>query len=575
MYVLGINCCLHDAAAALIENGKIVACAEEERFNRIKHTGEIPVNAIEYCLVEAGISIKQVDYVAFYWKPWLGLPYRAFHLLKYFPRSMAFFRKREVTAGDATLLRDFFSVHKKLRGHYVKDSDLPGFRFEYVDHHLAHAASSFFVSPFEESAILSLDGSGEYQTTLLAKGERNRIKPLGEIKYPHSLGILYTSTTQYLGFTPNNDEYKVMGLASYGEPSYYDEFRNEVVRWNSESFGFRLNLDYFCNHLGYDRWYSKAFVEKFGPPFPQGYRNEKDERFANIAASVQLVLEEAVLEMVRHLHSITNSKNLCIAGGVGLNSVMNGRILRESPFENVFIQPAANDAGTSLGAALYVYHELLRNERRSVMKHAYLGPSYSDFQIKEQLDKFSLQSELCKDVAKKAADLIAEGKIICWFQGRMEFGPRALGNRSILADPRRAEMKDIVNTRIKHREKFRPFAPAIMEDAYEEYFNLSQPSPYMLFVCAAKPGKGQAIPAVIHVDGTGRVQTVNEMANPLFYSLIRHFEKLTGVPVVLNTSFNDQGEPIVCSPSDAIKCFRNIDADYLIIGNYMVKQAQR
>jgi carbamoyltransferase len=554
MIILGINCFSHDTSASLLTDGEIIAFAEEERFVRKKHTKDFPNNAIKFCLDYADISIEDVDYVAFPFRPGLDFLRGVRHFLRYFPRSY----KRLIgqTWMDANLKKKVIYFRREYR--YKK-------KIFFVGHHEAHAASSFFVSPFDQAAILSIDRGGDFLSTLLAIGEGSTIKTLKFIRNPHSVGEFYTALTAYLGFTPNSGEGKVMGLAPYGDSTYFDDFQR-FVSLNGDG-GFEINLDYFPHHYG-DGWFSKKFVREFG--VPRHAESEMERRFENIAAALQRTTEDVGVYLADHLHKATRLDNLCIAGGVGLNSVMNAQILQNTPFKRVFIQPACNDAGTSLGCALYVWHVLLGNERSFQMKHAFYGPEFSNSEIKEVLQRNKLNYQFVENPAQVAARLVADGKIVGWFQGRMEMGPRALGGRSILADPRVPEMKDILNHKVKHREGFRPFAPSILVEDGAEYFDNYVETPFMLKVLPIKEDKREVIPAVCHVDGTGRLQTVSKEESPQYWELINEFKKITGVPVVLNTSFNVRGEPIVLTPQDAINCFLSTQLDCLVIGNHVV-----
>lgn len=571
MKIIGFNCHIHDAAAALIDDGELIFAAEEERFNRFKHYGEFPIESISSALKYANLSIKDIDYVAFYWKPFLGLYRRIYWVL----RSPGYFRKLFVSekighsrrGGTISVWLKHFLVNFEFKKYF---KDFRG-KFVFVPHHLAHAASAFFISPFKQSAILSLDYSGEWASTFLGYGKENKIYTLKEVGWPHSLGYFYTAITHYLGFKNVGDEYKVMGLSAYGNRnSKYYELMKKVV-WEDEKHLFRCNLKYFGLHRGMENWYSPEFVKEFGPARNPG--EKITERHADIAAALQRRFEDILIFIVKKLKEMTKSKYLAIAGGCGLNSVANGVILKLGIFKDVFVQPAAHDAGTSIGAAYYLYHHILNNKRNFVMHHSYWGPQYSEVDYINAIKKFNLQYKKSKDICKEAAKLIANGKIIGWFQGRMEWGPRALGNRSIIADPRNEKMKDIINVKVKHREEFRPFAPAVLEQYTNKYFDLSYPSPFMLFVYnVTKPDK---IPAVTHVDGTGRLQTVNKETNPLFYKLINEFYKITKVPVVLNTSFNDKNEPIVCSPEDALRTFLKTGIDYVVMGDLIISKRKK
>ncbi|MBN2105761.1 carbamoyltransferase [bacterium] len=563
MYILGIDCYGHDSAAALLKDGEIVAIAEEERFTREKHTTSFPINAMKYCLEEAGIEGSQLDMVGYYWDPSLGVGQRIWHILRYFPHSIELVRSRTK--------KDFFPM-LKIRDLIWKSLNLDhaDTRFEYVEHHLAHAASTFLVSPFEQAAILSIDAVGEWTSTWYGYGKKNRIYLLKEIGFPHSMGMLYGSVTEYLGFKFASGEGKVMGLAPYGKPIYINEFR-KIVKLKPEG-GFKLDLSYFDFHKkGRGHWVSKKFIEEFGPA--RTTEKATDPHYADIAASLQLMTEEVGLHCAEYLHKETGMDTICMAGGVALNSVMNGRILSEGPFKDIYIQPIANDAGTSLGTAL-VLHNKYGGERKAQMPHAYWGPSFEDAQIETVLKSKNIPYEKLNNAPEKTAELLAGGRIVGWFQGRMEVGPRALGNRSILADPRKAEMKDILNSRVKHRESFRPFAPSILEERVSDYFEVDYPSPFMILVYKVRPEKEHEVAAISHVDHTGRVQTVSRQYNPRYWNLIDEFRKITGVPVVLNTSFNIRGEPIVGSPEDAVSCFLGTGMDYLVLNDYLLDKSK-
>ncbi len=567
MYILGFDCYGHDSAAALLRDGEIVAMAEEERFSRQKHTMAFPARAIQYCLGEAGITIDDVDHIAYYWDPGLHVFDQIWHIVRYLPRSLALVRSRltrnflPMVRLDSTLRRELgLSARSKAR------------RIHRVEHHAGHAASAFLLSPFEEAAILSVDAVGEWASTWFGVGEGDSFRKLDEIGFPHSLGMLYGSVTEYLGFRFASGEGKVMGLASYGDPEVYlPEFR-KIVRLEPKG-RFALDMSYLHYHLyGRGHWVSDKFVRIFGPP--RGRAEPIEKRHQHIAAALQRITEEVGLHMAEHLHAITGKPNLCIAGGVGLNSVMNGKILQHGPFEEIFVQPAASDAGTAVGAALCIHSCLLGLPRPTPMKHAYWGPGFTDDEISETLAQYdgSLTYRRVDDPARAGAEIVARGEILGWFQGRMEFGPRALGNRSILADPRRHDMKDILNAHVKHREPFRPFAPSVIEECTGAYFTADYPSPFMILVFDVRPEKRETVPAITHVDGTGRVQTVSRETNLRYWSLIKEFERLTGVGLVLNTSFNVRGEPIVCQPCEAVECFLNTGIDRLIIGDYLVEK---
>lgn len=578
MYVLGINAYHGDAAAALIKDGRLIAAVEEERFNRCKHSAGFPEHSIRYCLKEAGIGIEDLDHVGISRDPSAHLHKKilfAAMRIKSLARSQIKDR-----LGNAARVRDLkeelgrvFSVPKKhLRA-----------RFHNIEHHRAHLASCFFVAPFERAALLSIDGFGDFISTMWAIGEGNSIDVLGQVEYPHSTGIVYTATTQFLGFPHYGDEGKVMGLAPYGQPRFINEFR-EIIR-TEENGQFRLHLEFFRHHsegveMTWDhgspvigRVYSDEFARLFGPARAEGEPLTDRER--DIAASLQLRLEEVGFHILNNLHERTGLTDLGLAGGVAYNSVMNGKILLKTPFKRVYVQPAAGDSGTALGVCYQIYNEVLKCERGEVMEGAYTGPEFSDKEIRLALDESGLAFESYADdeVTKRAARDIAAGSVVGWFQGRLEFGPRALGNRSIVVDPRRAEMKDILNDRIKKREPFRPFAPSILEERVGDYFEQTHPAPTMLMVYQVRQKRRNEIPAVTHVDGSGRLQTVSRTVNERYYQLISDFAELTGVPVILNTSFNEN-EPIVCTPEEAIECFRKTKMDVLYLGNFAVRRNQ-
>ncbi len=562
MYVLGITSYGHDSAAALLHDGRLVCAVEEERFARKKHTGEFPARAIQACLAAARIRADQVDAVGFYWNPWAQIPRRGMHLVRYFPDSLALLSLKLNTVSSR------WSIPGKIRDFLGK----PSLPVHMVEHHLAHAASAFHVSPFDEAAILSIDGTGEWTTTLYAHGKGNDIRKLKEVYFPNTLGDLYTAVCVYLGFMPCSGEGKVMGLAAYGDPNPWYEPMREMVRLKGEG-DYVLDTRNFLFHVkGEQEWYSPRMVQVFGPPRRPEAPIEK--RHEDIAAALQRVLEECVMDLVGYLKRATGSDRLCLAGGVALNSVMNGRILREGPFREVSVQPAANDAGASLGAALYVYHCIHGGARGYVLDSAHLGPEHSEDEMLKAAGASGLpaQEMPVEDLVPRVAEALAQGKIVGWFRGRAEFGPRALGARSILADPRRKEMKDILNFRVKHREPFRPFAPAIPLDRCADYFERGYPSPFMLLVYQVLAHRREEVPSITHVDGTARVQTVDKRIDPVFHSLVDEFGRRTGTPVILNTSFNVRGEPIVNSPEQAVACFLGTDLDALALGNRWIEK---
>lgn len=563
MNILGLSCFYHDAGACLLRDGELVAAAEEERFSRVKHDARLPVGAAAYCLEAAGLESADLDYIIFYEKPLLKFERIVAGYTATFPRSRgAFVRAMQTWLGDKLWVRG------QIRDAFDFDGDIL-----FGEHHVSHAASAFFPSPFAEAAVLTADGVGEWASTTLGLGNDIDLEVTHEIRYPHSLGLLYSAFTAYLGFEVNEGEYKVMGMAAYGRPTCVDKVR-KLIDLSAEDGSYRVDLRY----LGYQhglRSIDRAFVELFGPARDPGA--ELEQRYADIAASIQLVTEDAMVGLARRARHLSGSENLCLAGGVALNVLANARILRESGFRQVWIQPAAGDAGGCLGAATYLYHTVLRQPRAYRMNDAYLGPAYSNEEIHTFLEREGV-SYVPMDQSKIAptvAGLLAENNVVGWFQGRMEFGPRALGARSILANPTDPTTKDTLNAKIKHREAFRPFAPSTLIEAASTYFDFGGPlgqveSPFMLLTARVRPDKQHLLPAITHVDGTARVQTVSRQQNPLYYALIEEFGKLTGVPVLVNTSFNVAGEPIVCSPEQAFNSFAHTDMDYLVMGDALI-----
>ncbi len=570
MYLLGFNCYVFNSAACLLKDGELIAAAQEERFTREKNTGEFPTHAIAYCLQEAGITIDDVDHACFHWRPFHQFHRRIGLIVRYLPDSVRYW------GSHSSRWSHMVRAESALREAFPGKNGRSKFAFHRVKHHVCHASSAFLVSPFEEAAILTLDGSGEMAATTFGIGKGSDVQLIREIFYPNSLGYLYVSLTHYLGFTPDRDEYKVMGLAPYGTPDLVKDFE-DVLRATDDG-GYQVNLDYFNYQRGIRTpWVSQKFVDRFGPVRQQG--EPLLQRHKDLAFALQHAVEEVILHLARHAHRITGMKNLCLAGGVALNSVTNGRLLRESPFEHIFVQPAANDAGTGIGSAAYTYHKTLGYPRHFAMQHALYGPAYSQDACLAALHNANAAGHALKwqelsedDLVQKTAELLADGKIVGWFQGRMELGPRALGQRSILADPRRAEMKDILNSRVKHREAFRPFAPSVLEEHASEYFECDVPSNNMLYVFPVRADKQDVIPAVTHVDGTARVQTVNREQQPLYWKLIRAFGDKTGVPVLINTSLNVMGEPIICAPPEAVNALVTTGLDYLAMGNLLVSK---
>jgi carbamoyltransferase len=593
MYTLGISR-HHDSAAALLQDGHIVAHAEEERFNRKKHFGGFPTEAIRFCLNQAGITLGDVDHVAYFWERWPEIVHGLKHFVRYAPGTFAVFKNTSagghpskgllgtLSTDGEQLNHDDYDVGGALLLHIKRTftlrqtllnalgyTELVKFQVHLVDHHLAHAASAFVPSPFDEAAIFSVDGIGSDGTcTLLGVGRGNSIRELRRVKFPHSLGALYSTVTGYLGFNPTRDEGKVMGLAPYGTDRYVTQFQ-QLVRLGSEGT-YELDLSWFNHHLTGKHHVSQRFIDRFGPPRPRG-QARIDQHYADVAFALQRTLEETGLHIARWLQSSTGLKQVCLAGGVALNSVMNGRILLETHFEEFFAPPACSDAGTALGAAQYVASCKLGLPRADG-DYVYLGPEFSSTEIESTLQASGLAYHQPADIARFAAQQVADGKIIGWFQGRMECGPRALGNRSILADPRDPESKSRLNEKIKHREPFRPFAPSVLLERAGDYFVSDHPSPVMLLVYDVAAQRRAEVPAITHVDGSARVQTVDRTENPGYWRLIKNFEDITGVPMVVNTSFNDNEEPIVCAPADAVRCFRKTELDGLAIGPFWVEK---
>jgi len=577
MIILGVNAYHANAAAAIVVDGRLVAAVEEERLNRVKYAAGLPARAIQFCLDAAGVKLTEVDHIAVPRDPYARLGTK----LRFAMRMPKFALDR------ARVMRKFAGFREDLAASFDTAPEAIRAQFHRIEHHRAHMASAFFVSPFDTSAVLSADGLGDFASFMCALGEGPNMRTLGEVAFPHSLGMYYTALTQYLGFWKFGDEYKVMGLAAYGQPEYLEEFRRIVHAHGAHSF--RLGLDYFIHQsegsemtwrdasstpvLG--RLFSPYLEKRLGPA-----RNADEpltQRHHNLAATMQAALEEVLVSCWNGLARETRQKSLCLAGGVAFNCVANGKIFSTTPFERVYVQPAAGDAGLSVGAAFAVHHQILGRPREFTMDHAYWGPQYTAMEINRVAGSVASSGEA--DVAdldesaliESTARHIADGKIVGWYQGAAEWGPRALGNRSILADPRRPEMKDILNRRIKHREIFRPFAPSIIEEAVGEFFEETHPSPFMTFAYPVRPEKRSVIPAPTHIDGTARLQTVSRSANPLYWKLLRKVGDLTGVPVVLNTSFNDN-EPIVCRPEEALECFRRTQMDVLVLGNSILEK---
>ena len=563
-HVLGVSCFYHDAAAALLRDGEIVAAAQEERFSRKKHDQGFPVRAIRYVLREAGIDPERLDAVGFYDKPLLKFERMLSTYVATFPRSFGSFRKAMPVW-----------LHEKLWVPAIIRKELKPYRgpIYFAEHHMSHAASCFLPSPFEEAAILTIDGVGEWATASYGIGKGTDIKLFKEIRFPHSLGLLYSAFTYYLGFKVNSAEYKVMGLAPYGKPAHFERILRDMIHINEDG-SFKLNMKYFAYDHGLTMT-NGAFDEFFGGP-PRKPETWMNEREFDIAASVQKVCEEIVLRMARHLHKETGLTRLCMAGGVALNCVANGRVIRETPMKELWVQPAAGDAGGAVGVAHYVHNTLGRRPRAKAWTHAFLGPHYTDAEIVQYLQGAGARYQTLsdRDLVVRSARLIAEGHVVGWFQGRMEFGPRALGGRSILADPRDPKMRDTLNMKIKFREGFRPFAPSVLADKASEWFDIACDSPYMLLVAQVREGK-RVIPSVTHVDNSARLQTVTREDAPLYYDLIAEFGRLTGVPVIINTSFNVRGEPIVCTPHDAYLCFMRTNMDHLVLGHHLLDRREQ
>ncbi len=583
MKILGISCFYHDSAACIISDGEIIAAVQEERFTRKKHDAGFPINAINYCLKELGVSAKALDFVAFYDKPFIKFERILETALSYAPGGISQF----IQAIPIWLKQKLWTseiIRKEL-----------GFNGQilFAEHHESHAASAFYPSPFQEAAFLTIDGVGEWETASFGVGRGNNLDIKQCLRFPNSLGLLYSAFTYYTGFKVNSGEYKLMGLAPYGRPLYKDIILNELVDLKDDG-SFRMNMKYFgfCNSV---RMTNARFNRLFGS-LPRKPEAEITQKFMDIAASIQAVTEEIMLKMALHIHKVTGQDKLCLAGGVALNCVGNGRILREGPFKDIWIQPASGDAGGALGVALIVWHRYLGNNRladgvKDLQKTSLLGPSYSDDYIESFLKKQNIPYKHLdyKDIVKKVSDLIIAGKIIGWFQGRTEFGPRALGARSIIGDARNSDMQSRMNVRIKHRESFRPFAPTVLKEEASQWFELDRESPYMLLVTCVKDDKRckvaedlrgfdklkivrSLIPAVTHVDYSARVQTVKKSDNPLYYDMIHSFFEKTSCPVVINTSFNVRGEPLVLTPEDAYKCFMRTEIDYLMLGSFLLEK---
>lgn len=591
MYILGVSCWYHDSAAALLQDGEVVAAAQEERFSRKKHDSDFPSLAIDFCLKQANINMQDLDYVVFYEKPLTKFVRILQTAMATFPTSWENWREAVPT---------WFNQKLWIKTELTKQTGISADKILFCDHHMAHAASAFFASPYEKAAVLTVDGVGEWTSTTLGKAQGsfdgsvpNNIMLTTEQRFPHSLGLLYSAFTAWLGFRVNNGEYKVMGMSPYGQPKYVDKVYETIKVGNDGSF--QLDMDYFAFHRSPTKSFSPKFVKLFGEPreaesefFTVATNPEKaglreaelNQYYADVSASIQNVTEEILIKILNHLHAETGESKLVMAGGVALNSKANYRLLFETPFDEIFIQPAAGDDGGALGAALWAYHMVLGNPRKYVMKDPYYGAEYSPDEMRDFLEKNSIAYETFDDDQKMidtVGESISEGKIVGWFQGRFEWGPRALGNRSILADPRRSEMKEVVNEKIKFREPFRPFAPVIMGERAEEYFDFPDVSKhqgprYMLMVAPVKEEKQEEVPATTHEGGTGRLQWVDRETNPRYYGVIESFYKRTGTPILLNTSFNLRGEPIVTTPENAFNTFTASGIDMLALGPYLVRK---
>ena len=568
MYILGISCYYHNSAACIIKDGEVVAAVEEERFTRKKFDDGFPSEAIDYCMNEAGITTKDLECVAFYDKSILKFERLLDNYITLAPLGLkSFLNVIPKWLHKRIWVKEEIKKHLKYNGEII-----------FPEHHISHAAYAFFTSPFNQSAILSVDGVGEWTTTAFGTGKNTSINLTNDIRWPHSLGLFYSAFTYFLGFRVNEGEYKLMGLASYGKPKYYDLIMNNLIDVKEDG-SIHLNMKYFAyTHA------NKMVNSKFEDLFDCKVRKEDSEIqqiHFDIGASAQLVLEEILLKMVNHVYKETKLDNLCLCGGVALNGVANGKILKEGPFKKIHIPPSPGDAGSAIGCAMYAYYSIFQKERNisldkdsMIRNNVYIGPEYNNEKIEEFLKLHNIPYEKLEHdhLLKKTVELISKQKVVGWYQGRMEWGPRALGNRSILGDPRSEKMKDILNEKIKHREKFRPFAPSILEEYTSEYFDIDISSPYMLLV--AKVKKPEIIPAITHIDGTGRLQTVSKKSNPLYYDLINEFFNQTGVPVLINTSMNVRGEPIVNTPEHAFSMLLKTDMDALVMGNYLIQKGE-
>lgn len=592
MNILGISCFYHDSAAAILKNGEIIAAAQEERFTRKRHDANFPNKSIKYCLKEANLQVSDLDIVAFYDKPFLKFERIIETALSAAPKGLPTFIKaipiwmsQKLFAGE--------EIKKQLGKNAFKG------KLIFPEHHESHAAAAFFPSPFLNAAFLTVDGVGEWTTTSYGVGKDNRIEILKEIKFPHSLGLLYSAITYYTGFKVNSGEYKVMGLAPYGEPKFVNIILDNLIDLKEDG-SYKINLEYF-DYVGGDRMTNKKFDELFGAP-PRKPESKLTQREMDLARSIQEVIEIAMIKIANHVRKTTNEKYLCLSGGVALNCVANGKLLREKIFEDIWIQPASGDAGSALGAGLIAHYHVNNSPRKNtnfakMQKASYLGPKFTEEEIQIYLDANKIPYEKLsrEETLKKTAKVLSEEKIIGWFQGRMEFGPRALGARSILGDPRSKQMQSIMNLKIKFRESFRPFAPSVLKEDVSKYFDLEGESPYMLIVANIKDSikikmteeqeklfgieklniPRSTLPSITHVDYSARIQTVSKEDHPMYYDLISEFKKLTGVPVLVNTSFNVRGEPIVCTPEDAYRCFMRTNIDFLVLENFILDKTKQ
>ena len=599
-FILGISCFYHDSAAALLRDGEIVAAVQEERFSRKKHDSRFPVNAIRYCLQCQNIDLKDIEYLIYYEKPLLTFERLLETYLAVAPRG-----GRSFIAAMQVWLKEKLFIKSEIKRQFktLQEELVPGEittlpELLFSEHHQSHAAAAFYPSPFEEAAVLCMDGVGEWATTSAWIGSGNKIKPIWEISFPHSLGLLYSAFTYYCGFKVNSGEYKLMGLAPYGKPIYVEKIKNNLVDIKPDGT-FRLNISYFKYHRGF-RMTSRKFHKLFGSP-PRGSEKELSQFHMDLAASIQSVTEEIVIKLAESMQKETGMKNLCLAGGVALNCVANGKLLNKKIFENIWIQPASGDAGSALGASLIAWHEYLNKPRKinlnDSMKGTYLGCKFSNKEIISYLEKINAPFEEIEDeeLFDRLAQILDEGKVIGWFNDAMEFGPRALGGRSIIGDPRSQKMQSLMNLKIKYRESFRPFAPSVLEEDVANQFELNMKSPYMLIVAPVKKElciemteeqqnlfgieklniPRSTLPAITHVDYSARVQTVSERTNPRYYKLINSFKRRTGSPTIVNTSFNVRGEPIVCTPQDAYRCFMRTEMDVLVLQNQLLMKSEQ